>query len=910
MTDTPLSLVEQHLYQQLFVHQLNWSAPDHPPISYTSDDGHTCTATNISSYKGLRVWVCDDKPGSKIEAELDRMIAKTSTDRLVIFHNDDEQVWRWPARRLSGNSTTTRLTSHRHRTGKPNPKFAARLDAIQLPIDVALDANAVLMKVRDAFDVEAQNETKRASKLMARMYAAVEKAYPAGADPKNRDHEISVTLARILFLMFGDDTEMWEADAFRDFIHSDTAADGSTLGQQLNKLFAQVDTPDPDAPHLVTASLPYINGGIFHERITLPTLNKEFRDAVLDACAVDWSTISPAIFGSMFQSVRDAKTRRELGEHYTSEQNILKTLDPLLLDDLRAEFERAHTVKDEKATLTRLWKKLGEIRYMDPACGCGNFIIVAYRELRDLELRIMERLQELTGNEQLSFDPTLSLKVTLDHFYGIEIDEWPARIAETAMFLVDRQCDLKLRERFGEAPRRLPIATQPKIVVGNALRLDWTDICPPSNTVTVAGNPPFHGPKERSPRETEDLKLVWGNRYDGFLDYVTGWYAKALDYFADHDAQWAFVSTNSVTQGQAVPTLWAGIFGSGWRIKYAHRTFPWKSEAAGGAAVHCVIIGFTKQVLKSALLIDHTGGQPQPNLVPEINAYLVDGPNVLVEKRMRTLSPGLPEVNAGSKAVDWGYLTVEPEEYEEVAADRIAKKYLKPYRGGDELINNLQRWCLWCVGADLNALYKSELLKMRLAEVHQKRGESTKAATRECAVTPHLFGEIRQPDVDYLGIPQTFSDNRRWATVARLSSDVIASIKLFTSPDEDGYLFAIISSAMFITWQKTVGGRMKSDPSFTNTIVWNTLPLPKVSDQARSQLIAAGANILQIRQRYPDQSLAQLYDPTAMPADLTAAHEALDELADKAFGAPHGCHSERERQQTLFTRYQELAANS
>jgi hypothetical protein len=709
--------------------------------------------------------------------------------------------------------------------------------------------------------------------------------------------------------MFGDDTEMWEADAFRDFIHFDTAANGSTLGEQLNKLFAQVDTPNPDAPHLVAASLPYINGGIFHERITLPTLNKEFRDAVLDACAVDWSTISPAIFGSMFQSVRDAETRRELGEHYTSEQNILKTLDPLFLDDLRAEFERARTVKDEKAILTRLWKKLGEIRYMDPACGCGNFIIVAYRELRDIELRIMERLQELAGNEQLSFDPTLSLKVTLDHFYGIEIDEWPARIAETAMFLVDRQCDLKLRERFGEAPRRLPIAMQSKVVVGNALRLDWTDICPPSNTVIVAGNPPFHGPKERSPRETEDLKLVWGRRYDGFLDYVSGWYAKALDYFADRDAQWAFVSTNSITQGQAVPTLWAGIFGSGWRIKYAHRTFPWKSEAAGGAAVHCVIVGFTKQALKSALLIDYTGGQPQPNLVPEINAYLVDGPNVLVEKRMQTLSPGLPEVNAGSKAVDWGYLTVELEDYDEVAADPLATKYLKPYRGGDELINNNERWCLWFVGADLDSLYESELLKMRLTEVHNKRSESTKAATRECAATPHLFGERRQPDADYLGIPQTFSENRRWATVARLSSDVIASIKLFTSPDEDGYLFAIISSAMFITWQKTVGGRMKSDPSFTNTIVWNTLPLPKVSDQTRNELIPAGAKILQIRQRYPDQSLAQLYDPTAMPADLSAAHEALDELADKAFGAPHACHSERERQQILFTRYQELTAN-
>lgn len=608
MTDNLVSLVEQHLYQDLFLHDLNWSAPDHPPISYTDAEGKPFTATNVSSYKGLRVWVCDQKPGSKIEAELDRLIAKTSTDRLVIFHNDDEQVWRWPARRNKDNSTSTRLTSHKHRTGAANPKFATRLDAIRLPVDVVLDANAVLAKVRDAFDVEAQNETRRASKLMARMYAAIEKAYPKTFDPKTRDHEISVSLARILFLMFGDDTDMWETDAFRSFIRHDTPSDGSTLADQLNDLFVQLDTPEGSATQPRVTGLPYVNGGIFREKITLPALDKEFRDAVLDACAVDWSTISPAIFGSMFQSVRDAKTRRELGEHYTSEENILRTLSPLFLDELRAEFDRARTMKDEKGVLTRLWNRLGEIRFMDPACGCGNFIIVAYRELRDLELRIMERIQEITGNAQLAFDPTLALKVTLDHFYGIEIDDWPARIAETAMFLIDRQCDLKLKERFGDAPKRLPIQTQAHILVGNALRISWNKVCPPSESVIVAGNPPFVGSKERTPDQTDDLKAVWGSRYDGFLDYVAGWYAKASDYFAAGQGEWAFVSTNSISQGQAVPTLWGRLFSAGWRIKFAHRTFPWTSEASGGAAVHCVIVGFSQNPKVKPLLIEHGQG--------------------------------------------------------------------------------------------------------------------------------------------------------------------------------------------------------------------------------------------------------------------------------------------------------------
>ena len=911
MTDTPLSLVEQHLYQQLFVHQLNWSAPDHPPISYTSDDGHMCTATNISSYKGLRVWVCDDKPGSKIEAELDRMIAKTSTDRLVIFHNDDEQVWRWPARRLSGNSTTTRLTSHRHRTGRPNPKFAARLDAIQLPIDVALDANAVLMKVRDAFDVEAQNETKRASKLMARMYAALEKAYPKDFDAKARDHEISVTLARILFLMFGDDTEMWETDAFRDFIHHDTPADGSTLGAQLNELITQLDTPKPKSANRV-ADLPYVNGGIFHEKITLPDLNKEFRDAVLDACAVDWSTISPAIFGSMFQSVRDAQTRRELGEHYTSEENILKTLNPLFLDELRAEFDRARIMKDEKGVLTRLWKRLGDIRYMDPACGCGNFIIVAFRELRDLELRIMERLQELAGASQLAFDPSLSLKVTLDHFYGIEIDEWPARIAETAMFLVDRQCDLKLKERFGEAPKRLPIQTQSTIVVANATRQDWGEVVAPSDNLIIAGNPPFVGKYTKTDEQTADAKNAWGSDYDGYLDYVTSWHAKALALLKDTNARWAFVTTNSITQGQAVPALFGPIFRDGWRIKFAHRTFPWTSEATGKAAVHCVIVGFTNDVRNTPQLFsyDTPTSPPRIQTVSNINAYLLDGSNLLVDKRRRPL-PGLPEVLYGSKPADGGFLSIKnATAYADVVKDPVAKRYVHRFVGASELLEGGDRWCLWLVDATEADIKASPVLQDRLSKVRQNRLESKKAQTKQAAQNPGLFTEIRQPSEPYLAIPIHVSEDRRYFTATRFDENVICSNANFTAADSDGYLFSIISSTMFITWQRMIGGRIKSDLRFSNTVVWNNFPMPAVNANQRAKIVHAGAVITTVRAKTPEKSLAELYEPDSMAADLLAAHDALDAMVDAAFmqGSKDSCRTERDRQQLLFARYEQLTA--
>ena len=909
MTDQLISKAEQHAYQQLFLHDLHWSAPDHPPIEYT-EDGHTLTAPNVSSYKGLRVWVCDQKPGSKLEAHLDREIAKTSTDRLVIFHDGTEQVWRWPVRRNNEHSTTTRLTSHKHRTGDPDPRFTAKLDAIRLPIDVVLDPNAVLAKVRSAFDVEAQNETKHASKLMARMYAAMEKAYLPGHDRGARDHQISVTLARILFLMFGDDTDMWPQDLFRDFIHQHTAADGSDIGHRLNELFAYLDTPPAEragAP-AECKDFRYVNGGIFRERVTLPAINADFRIVILEACDRNWATISPAIFGSMFQSVRDAKTRRELGEHYTSEENILKTLNPLFLDQLLADFDRAKTMKNEALALRRLRDRLGDIRFMDPACGCGNFIIVAYRQLRELELAIMERLQEITGDGEMLL-ANVGLKVNLDQFYGIEIDEWPAKIAETAMFLIDRQCDLKLTERLGWAPDRLPIQQQATIHVGNALRSDWAAVCAPSDKVIVAGNPPFIGPKERSKEQTADLRSVWA-RYDGFLDYVTGWYAKAMDYFGDRPGSWAFVSTNSVSQGQAVPSLWGPLFMSGWRIKFAHRTFPWTSEAAGGAAVHCVIVGFTRDAELSPLLFEH-GSLPldeRTSRVREINAYLVDGPNLLVEKRMHPLSPALPEVVAGSKAVDWGSLTVEPEQHAEVLADPVAARYLRPYRGGDELINDLDRWCLWLVSADIAELNQSPLLRGRLDAVRTRRLASSKAATRKGAATPHLFEERRQPASDYLGIPQTFTENRHYATVSRQSQDVIASIKLFTSPDPDGYLFAVISSSMFMTWQKTVGGRMKSDPSFTNTIVWNTLPLPPVGAQVRSQIIEAGRGVLAARELKPGNSLAEHYEPGSMTAELLAAHQTLDRVVNRAFGAAENCATERERQKVLFARYEELTA--
>lgn len=911
MTNPLIERAEQRDYQKLFLHDLNWSRPDQPPVTYEHEGRHVI-ATNVSTYKGLRIWVVDEKPDSALEAALDQQLAKTSTDRILIFHDDTEQVWRWPVRRTVGNTTSTRLSRHKHRNGDPDPRFAAKLDVIRLPFEDILDSNAVLAKVRQAFDVEAQNETKHASKLMARLYAAMEKAYPATTHPKGRDHEISMTLARILFLMFGDDTDMWPENLFQDFILDHTAADGSDIGAQLTGLFAYLDTRPEDRGNVRPEfdGFRYVNGGIFKERLTLPVINAEFRTAVLDACNRDWTTISPAIFGSMFQSVRDTKARRELGEHYTSEENILKTLNPLFLDELRAEFEHIKTLgKYEADRLRKLRNKLGAIRYMDPACGCGNFIIVAYREMRDLELAIMERLQEITGDGEMLL-ANVGLKVTLDHFYGIEIDEWPARIAETAVFLIDRQCDLKLTASLGWAPDRLPIHQQATIVVGDALKLAWKDVCPLVGDVIIAGNPPFLGHISRTAKQTDQLREAWDGADIGRLDYVTAWYAKAMKYFNKGEGLWAFVSTNSVTQGDQVPRLFGPVFRAGWRIRFAHRTFAWTSEASGKATVHCNIIGFDQDT-KPARLFDYATpwSTPQELSAFKINGYLVDGPNVLVSPRSAPLSPEIAPVTFGNMPRDGGHLVIEVDAYDEIMADKVAAKYVRPFLGSEELVRGAQRWCLWLTKLDPVDLARSPILRGRIEGVRQMRLDSKASSTKAMAATPHLFGQRAAEMFDsYLAIPAVVSESRPFYTAARLARDVIASNKLYVAPDRDGFLFGIISSSMFLTWQFTVGNRLESRPSFSNTLVWNNFPVPDINGRQRNEVAEAGASVVAARALYPTRSLAHLYGASSLPVELTAAHEDLDEVVDSIFGLARQDRTFEGRQRVMFETYVRLDA--
>lgn len=757
-----------------------------------------------------------------------------------------------------------------------------------------------------AFGSEQQEAASiKAARIMADLFESLEGS-------GYNDHESSVFLVRTLFALYADDAGMWERDLFTDFVENRTSADGSDLGAQLTLLF-QVMNQRERASTLddTIRRFPYVNGGVFEEPLSIPSFDRAMRQKLLAACAFNWSAISPAIFGSLFQAVKSAEARRELGEHYTTETNILKTLGPLFLDELRQRLEDAH---DSVPELKRLRSDLGEIRFLDPACGSGNFIIVAYRELRRIELDILLRLQAL-GDQSVSstllFDRN-DLAVRLEHMAGIEIEEWPARIAQTALRLVDHQANMEMQLALGNAPLSLPLDNLSVIHVGNALTTDWAEKMPASDWLYIAGNPPFLGHATRTPEQADELRSVWSRNNIGRLDYVTGWYKKAIDHLKDSPgSRFAFVSTNSIAQGEPVPALFGPIFDAGWRIRFAHQTFAWTSEAPGAAAVHCVIVGFDRSNSPRPVLFSYSSlkGDPVPTTVEsQINAYLIDAPLVLVEQRRTVLAPDLPAVTMGSMPRDGGNLLINSQqELDEVARDAVAAKYVRPFLMGKEFIHGIDRWCLWLEDIDPNDISKSPVLRERLNRVAETRRKSSAASTRDMASTPHLFGQRSQPDTRYLAIPSVFSENRFWATCASVGPEVIAGNKIYKCDDPEGFAFAIISSSMFISWQKAIGGRLKSDLNFANTLIWNNLPLPSVDTELRSRIIEAGEGVLAARALHSERSLADHYNPLAMDPALLRAHDALDRVVDKAFGATRSLRSNEERQAILFERYQELA---
>jgi len=599
-----------------------------------------------------------------------------------------------------------------------------------------------------------------AGELMGRLYDLLDESGYGG-------HDLDLLLVRLVFIMFADDTAVWEKNRFTDYLLDRTSDDGSDLGPRLSLVFQVLDTPKSQRQTSLDEDLarfPHINGDLFAETVRMPSFDRTMRDRLIEAAQFDWSGISPAVFGSMFQSVMDKEQRRNLGAHYTREQNILKVIEPLFLDELRARLDSAASVQ----ALRRLRDDLSHLTFFDPACGCGNFLIVAYRELRRLELELLRKLRELEGGEaQLTTDLDKHRSIAVDQFYGIDVEEFPVRIAQVAMYLVDHLANLELDEEFGMWFPSFPITSSAHIALGNALRMDWNKLLPAEECAYLFGNPPFHGMAWMTAEQQDDNHLVFANAHAkglraGRVDYVACWYAKALEYLAESAARAAFVSTNSLTQGEQARTMEPLLTRHGFEIDFAHQTFPWTSEARGKAQVHVVIVGFSKAGRpKTRVLYEYPDGKGAPiaRLTDHINFYL-QGHATAPAKRYEPLLSGLPQASKGSQPTDGSQLVVGPAEYDEVAADPIAAKYLRPFRQATEMLHDRPRWCLWLVDAPPSDLRASAPIKARLAAVAESRSASKTATVREKAKTPALFTQIRQPATRYLALPEVSSKNR------------------------------------------------------------------------------------------------------------------------------------------------------
>jgi type I restriction-modification system DNA methylase subunit len=738
----------------------------------------------------------------------------------------------------------------------------------------------------------------RAAELMGKLHDQLEESGYEG-------HPLEVFLVRLLFCLFADDTGIFEKDTFKEFIEVKTNQDGSDIGAWLAQFFQVLNTPDEKRlknldEHLT--AFPYINGKLFEEPLPISSFNSQMREILLECSALDWGKISPAIFGSMFQSVMNPEERRNLGAHYTSEKNILKLIKPLFLDELHDEFKK---IKSNKSKLKEFHKKLGKLNFLDPACGCGNFLIITYRELRLLELEVLKQLygtQQVIGIDQI-------MNVEVDQFYGFEYDEFPARIAEVAMWLVDHQMNLLISEAFGLYYARLPLKKSATIVQGNALRIDWETIIAKDRLSYILGNPPFVGHQWRNENQMEDMDIVFGkNSTTRRLDYVAAWYYKAAVFAKSSMIEIGFVSTNSICQGEQVPILWGKLLeGFKMTIRFAHQTFEWGNEARANAKVHVVIVGYGASNPKTNLLYEYDDIRRDPVVrkVKNINGYLVAGPNIFIESRGKPIH-NQSGMFKGSQPTDGGNLIFDQDDYEEfIKQEPRSKNWIKQYIGGAELMRGTIRYCLWLKDCPPQEIKKMPLVLERLKLVVEARLKSSTKSVREFSKFPTLFTQDRQPQSDYLAMPRVSSGRREYIPIAYLSSDIIAHEKLIIIPNASLFLFGILMSGMHNLWTKKFSGRLKSDISYSPA-VYNNFPFPiSSSDKNKKGVEKKAHKVMDVRKEFPDSSLADLYDPLTMPPKLVKAHQELDKAVDLCY-RPQAFINETARLEYLFELYDEF----
>jgi len=687
------------------------------------------------------------------------------------------------------------------------------------------------------YEAVAIQEEQKANELAAEKMAGLHDAIKA-TDYEGKDLE--TYLVRLLFCLFADDTALFDRKGiFLDYLINHTKVDGSDLHGALTALFDTLNRPPDKRPKNIPEHLnqfPYVNGALFQDSLAQCYFDEAVRGTLVECAQLDWSQISPAIFGSLFQAIMHfddeastakTKKRREFGAHYTSETNILKVIGPLFLDGLRDELK---TIRRNRNKLNAFHQRLSTLNFFDPACGCGNFLVIAYRELRLLELEVIEALW---GKDQVGqIDVDTLIQCNVNQFHGIEIDPSAAQIAKLALWLTDHQMNLEV-QRFGNYYKRLPLDKQGNIVCGNALQIEWASVLPPEQCSYLMGNPPFVGYSYQSKEQKADLERVFkGLKGAGVLDYVCAWYVKAAEYIqANPTVPVAFVSTNSICQGEQVTLLWGYLLAKGIHIHSAHRTFRWSNEGRGVAAVHCVIIGFGLQEPKQRMIYDYGDditGEPIGKSASNINPYLVDAAAVLIEKRRKPICPGVPEMTRGSSPIDGGNLLLTIQEANAIEShDQIAAKFIRPYLMGDEFINGVDRYCLWLKDSTTADRQASSEIQRRINAVKSIRMASPKVGTQNLAQTPYLFGEIRVPSSPkYLAIAKVSSERRQFVPIGYLDGQVICGDKLFFLTETELFHFGILCSTMHNAWIRAVCGRLESRYSYSNTIVYNNFPWP------------------------------------------------------------------------------------
>ena len=728
----------------------------------------------------------------------------------------------------------------------------------------------------------------KAAERLAKLFDEIKKDNPD--DSEDAIHSLNVFLSRLLFCYFAEDTHIFEEGQFTNAIGSHTQTDGSDLNTYLDKLFTVLDTSDKDRNSMPAylEAFPYVNGGLFAQKLKAPKFTRRSRQALINSGELDWSAINPDIFGSMIQAVITPEYRGGLGMHYTSVPNIMKVIEPLFLNELKEEFEKANGNQNK---YNQLLNRLHNIKIFDPACGSGNFLIIAYKELRKLEMEIFKKSQ------------TLALSgIKLSQFYGIELDDFAHEIAKLSLWLAEHQMNVQFFKEFGRTKPPLPLKDAGNITHRNACRIDWEKVCPKNekDEIYILGNPPYLGSRNQDKNQKEDMKFVFERDYKS-LDYIASWFYLGANFIRGINAKCAFVSTNSISQGLQVSLTWPRVLGNDLEIDFAYQSFKWVNNARDKAGVTVVIIGLSKKSKKVKYLFNN-------NLTAEvsnINPYLVDSSDVYIYSRTTPLSL-FPVMNFGNMPADGGQLLFNPKEKSAfIRNEPSSEKYFKRLVSAHEFINGQDRWCLWLEDAKNHDIDSLPLVKERVDALREIRLNSSRP---QLADIPHLFAQITQPkNKDFILIPSTSSENREYVPIGFFDSSYISTNSCLIVAHENPYLFSVLTSKIHMNWLKAVGGKLETRYRYSKNIVYNTFPFPPISTQRKNELTQTTFLILEEREKYPEKTLAQLYDPDKMPEGLKEAHKQNDLVVERCYRSTP-FNSDEERLEYLFKLYEKMIA--